>query len=160
MRRIFKDTFVITQPWGTNKKYYKKVSKGKLKNGHEGWDLVPGGNDNTVIWPDEAKGIVVRDVDTPRDGYGNYVTIWIREKNIALQFCHLKENFLSVNDTVKAGDEIGIMGNTGNSEGAHVHFNLIPVDSRGYRTLRGVNSSFGHIDPGYYLLQEVELANK
>ncbi len=41
-----------------------------------------------------------------------------------LYFCHNEKNLVSVGQKVKTGDEIAIMGNTGNAAGAykHVHF--------------------------------------
>ena len=56
-----------------------------------------------------------------RRGYGYYVVI--RHPNgLETVYGHLSKQLVEVNDIVKAGDPIGLGGNTGRSTGSHLHF--------------------------------------
>ena len=59
-----------------------------------------------------------------RRGYGYYVVI--RHNNgIETLYAHLSKRLVDANQNVKAGDPIGLGGNTGRSSGAHLHFETI-----------------------------------
>ena len=59
-----------------------------------------------------------------RRGYGHYVVI--RHNNgIETLYAHLTKKLVSTNQDVKAGDPIGLGGNTGRSSGAHLHFETL-----------------------------------
>ena len=59
-----------------------------------------------------------------RRGYGHYVVI--RHHNgIETLYAHLQKKLVDANENVKAGDPIGIGGNTGRSSGPHLHFEVI-----------------------------------
>lgn len=63
----------------------------------------------------------VRIVRYERSGYGRYVVI--RHYNgLETVYGHLSKQLVSENDDVKAGDVIGLGGNTGRSTGSHLHF--------------------------------------
>jgi murein DD-endopeptidase MepM/ murein hydrolase activator NlpD len=63
----------------------------------------------------------VRITSYQRRGYGYYVVI--RHNNgIETLYAHLSKRLVDVNQNVKAGDPIGLGGNTGRSSGAHLHF--------------------------------------
>ena len=63
----------------------------------------------------------VRVVRYEGGGYGNYVVI--RHHNgLETIYGHLSKHLTSVNREVKAGDPIGLAGNTGRSFGSHLHF--------------------------------------
>ncbi len=63
----------------------------------------------------------VRIVRYEAGGYGNYVVI--RHKNgLETVYAHLSQHLVKVNDEVKAGQTIGLGGNTGRSFGSHLHF--------------------------------------
>lgn len=54
-------------------------------------------------------------------GYGNYVVI--RHYNgLETIYGHMSKHLVEENQTVKAGDPIGLGGNTGRSTGSHLHF--------------------------------------
>lgn len=66
----------------------------------------------------------VRITSYQRRGYGYYVVI--RHNNgIETLYAHLSKRLVDVNQNVKAGDPIGLGGNTGRSSGAHLHFETI-----------------------------------
>ena len=63
----------------------------------------------------------VRYVSYQRRGYGYYVVI--RHPNgLETLYAHLTKNLVEENEVVKAGDPIGLGGNTGRSTGSHLHF--------------------------------------
>ncbi len=63
---------------------------------------------------------------------GNYVTIQHDDKSVA-HYWHLKKDGVLVNvgDTVKAGQPIGLSGNTGYSAFPHLHFEVQGYDAAG-----------------------------
>ena len=56
--------------------------------------------------------------DTDGDGEYNYYT----------RYCHLSAKFVSKDDIVNNGQQIGIMGSTGRSTGRHLHFEIRTSD--------------------------------
>lgn len=63
----------------------------------------------------------VRIVKYDAGGYGKYVVI--RHNNgLETIYGHLSKQLVNVNDEVKAGEPIGLGGNTGFSFGSHLHF--------------------------------------
>ena len=63
----------------------------------------------------------VRIVNYERKGYGKYVVI--RHYNgLETIYGHMSKHLVAENDEVKAGDPIGLGGNTGRSTGSHLHF--------------------------------------
>lgn len=64
---------------------------------------------------------VVRIVKYDANGYGNYVVI--RHPNgLETVYGHMSKSLCKENQVVKAGDVIGLGGNTGRSTGSHLHF--------------------------------------
>lgn len=68
-------------------------------------------------------------------GYGNYTCI-DRGMGFATCYGHQSQILVRVGQLVKAGEEIGLVGSTGNSTGPHLHFEVrlkgVPVDPRPY----------------------------
>lgn len=63
----------------------------------------------------------VRIVKYEANGYGNYVVI--RHHNgLETIYGHMSKHLVGENETVHAGDPIGLGGNTGRSTGSHLHF--------------------------------------
>ena len=66
----------------------------------------------------------VRITSYQRRGYGHYVVV--RHNNgIETLYAHLSKKLVKVNQNVRAGDPIGLGGNTGRSSGSHLHFETI-----------------------------------
>ena len=64
---------------------------------------------------------VIRIVGYDRRGYGRYVVV--RHNNgIETLSGHMSRVLVSANDTVRAGEAIGLGGNSGRSTGPHLHF--------------------------------------
>lgn len=87
---------------------------------HQGLDIKVGRGD-TIYAAFDGK---VRITAYQRRGYGHYILI--RHNNgIETLYAHLSKKLVSVNQNVKAGDPIGLGGNTGRSSGPHLHFETL-----------------------------------
>ncbi len=63
----------------------------------------------------------VRIVKYERKGYGKYVVIR-HENGLETVYGHLSKQLVAEDEFVRAGDVIGLGGNTGRSTGSHLHF--------------------------------------
>ena len=103
----------ITTPYGKPGKMWK--------NGHTGVDFsVPQGTDVLAA----VAGVV-----TPSNWgkeYGNQLVIKSKfnDKDIWIMYAHLSKLLVKVGDSVIAGQHIAESGNTGNSSGPHLHFEV------------------------------------
>ena len=112
-------THTITAGW-----YY---SDGKL---HRAIDLraavgtpVYAAEDGTVDWVQTWDGRSI----SGNQSYGNLVRIRHADYNggkLQTLYAHLKESKVKYGQTVKEGELIGYSGNTGNSTGPHLHFDV------------------------------------
>ena len=136
----FKRGYKITQLFGESPTYYSQWGF----KAHEGIDLIPTDSDWNIHSMED--GVVLRDIDTPRDNYGIYCVIWNKDKKRAWWYCHLENNNLNTGQFVKAGDVIGKMGSTGKVTGAHLHLGLRLSDSSG-NAINTDNGFKGFIDP-------------
>ena len=73
-----------------------------------------------------ASGVVERAVfnNAWNGGMGNHVTI-LHPNGTVTYYGHFETVFVKPGDKVTAGDRIGLMGETGNATGCHVHFEVI-----------------------------------
>ena len=117
---------------------------GKTYDNHTGTDYdVPnemlGGTNNpnyvayTVYSAEKGKVI---DVGFDEDGYGNYVKIQ-HAGNIQTLYGHLKEIWVEEENEIEVHSALGIAGNTGDSTGDHLHFEVRKI----------TNGSLAFIDP-------------
>lgn len=93
------------------------------KEMHYGIDLAEKGNVSILAAADgKVRAIWGEDAST----YGNviFVTHTINGKQYETVYAHLKRVFVKVGQTVKQGDIIALMGNTGRSSGQHLHFEI------------------------------------
>ena len=93
-------------------------------SGHNGIDLGNSGNTSTPVLA-TASGVVTR--SGWHHAYGNHVMIThnIKGQIYTTVYAHMHTTpYVSVGDVVSQGQQIGTMGNTGNSFGAHLHFEL------------------------------------
>lgn len=93
---------------------------------HTGVDYGSSGDD--TIRAVEAGTCVRSSFDS--DGWGNYVIIQHHGDRFSW-YCHMTGRAVDVGDRVKKGQKLGMMGQTGNSRGKHLHYQE-SVDGTGY----------------------------
>jgi len=92
----------------------------RWRGGHRGLDLVPDGDWHVQMpWDGVSSSIGIDEI------YGKYVVVNITD-NIRIMYAHLSTIFYTALPTkeLKKGDVIGVMGDTGMSTAAHLHFEL------------------------------------
>lgn len=110
---------------------------------HNGVDFTPGSGAPIFAIADGVVSFHVEETG----GLGNNVIIQhnIPGQNIESLYAHMQygSSPLNVGDPVKVGDFIGLVGDTGNSYGAHLHFELhidkVPVDPFAWLQANAVN---------------------
>jgi len=108
----------ISQPFGPST-YWFEPAYGRYPHFHTGIDLVePFGS--PVFAADDG---VVALVGSSSSGYGRYVVI-AHSGGLDTLYGHLSTSLVNVGQTVTQGTPIGLEGSTGNSTGAHLHFEL------------------------------------
>lgn len=125
---------------------------------HNGLDLKVNIGD-TIVAAFDGK---VRIVKYERRGYGKYVVIR-HDNGLETVYGHLSKQLVEENQLVKAGEVIGLGGNTGRSTGSHLHFETrflgiainpiymfdfpkqdIVVDTYTFRKAKGVKRAGSH----------------
>jgi murein DD-endopeptidase MepM/ murein hydrolase activator NlpD len=108
----------LTSPYG------QRTLNGKADY-HNGVDLVGVGStavcsvcDGTVL-----SSQIITDKSNRTWEWGNYVSV-LSNDGAVIYYCHLDSRAVKKGDKVKKGQRIGIMGNTGYSFGAHLHFEV------------------------------------
>lgn len=150
MISCFKGKFKVTSPRGY------RLLNGKNEF-HPGIDLV--GLDDTTVYA-VAEGIVDA-VRYEKDGFGYYVR-QLLDDGRRIYYGHMAKGSIVVKagQTVYPGDKIGVMGNTGNSTGAHTHLELrvkgISKTSLDITEFTGIPNEKGI----YEFKEETDVANK
>ena len=111
-------TFTVTSPFGMrpDPKNPKRIKM------HEGVDFgCPVGT--KVVAASSGKVTNRVDSNNVNVGYGKYVTVDHGNGFISL-YAHLSEHSVANGAHVKAGDVVGISGNTGRSTGPHLHYGV------------------------------------
>ncbi len=105
---------LITSPYG-----YRIHPIFKTQKFHKGIDIGVGSGNSVLA---AADGVVI--VSTYSSSYGNYVSI-NHGNGLVTLYAHNSSLKVSVGQTVKRGQVIAISGNTGNSTGPHLHFEVM-----------------------------------
>ncbi len=115
---IYSGRFKVTSPYGT------RTLNGKTET-HNGIDVV--GMDSkyvcAVVGGVVGASLIITDKNDRTWEWGNYVRI-DGDDGKAYYYCHLDKRLVTRGKRVKAGDHIGIEGNTGYSFGSHCHFEV------------------------------------
>ena len=145
---------------------------------HKGWskgiDVVKKDENNkttidTIVAHTEGKVIKVvnymsgtnKENDRDGMGYGNYVMILHKAKHnnkyVVTLYAHLAKVSVDIKEgcNVSTGQSIGLMGNTGNSNGAHLHFEIRLYDCSPVYTALHNTALFTWIDPYKYLEKDL-----
>lgn len=96
---------------------YKRKGNSWIAGWHTGIDLT--GSDTIYATCD---GTVTR-IGLNDDGYGNFIVVKATNGKYHW-FCHLSRIDVKENQTVNRLSKIGIMGNTGNTTGKHLHYEI------------------------------------
>ena len=105
---------IVSSPFGQR---VDPVDKTKVAM-HNGIDFsAPSGAAVQAVLPGEVKFVGTR------GGFGNIVEIQHKDGSTSY-YAHLDQTKVKIGDTIKEGAEIGTVGSTGKSTGAHVEFGL------------------------------------
>lgn len=99
---------------------YRKDPISGIRKMHYGLDFA--GVTNTKIFA-TADGFVTKTKESRR-GYGKEVVL-LHSFGYKTRYAHLNKILVVEGDTIKRGDLIGLMGNTGKSTGTHLHYEVI-----------------------------------
>lgn len=140
-------------PLGARSAYiYGWVGEQRATGSHEGVDLSL--NENIPIYAAQA-GTVIQAGTKENELYGIAVVIQHGESNIYTRYGHLSRADVKVGDKVGKGQKIGLMGNTGRSDGTHLHFE-VRVGAPLGETQAAVNDYFGANSSTYQQLTNVK----
>ena len=110
---------------------------------HEGIDLVPIDREEWGLF--SPTGGIVK-WSGWGDTYGNNLIIWDERVGMSYRFCHLDVTLVKEGAKVNKGDVIGLAGNTGKSNGRHLHLNTVPMRVYGVKDFPN-NGTKGRVDP-------------
>src|SRR3990167_4026899 len=115
-RSIYSLISMMTQGFGERPEYYGS-------GGHNGLDW-PCAEGTEILATHDGEAAYYEEKDSSGNfiGYGKYISIRDRENGFKTEYCHLSK--VVKTGQVKAGEVIGLSGNTGNSSGPHLHFTL------------------------------------
>ncbi|MBI4926366.1 MAG: SH3 domain-containing protein, partial [Anaerolineae bacterium] len=113
------DSRRVNQFFGENPASYKPFGL----PGHEGLDLFAMTGANIYACAD---GVVEQSGHPSNHPYGLHIRVKHEAggKSFLTIYAHLSETLVKVNDTVSAGQRIGLADNSGNSFGSHLHLTL------------------------------------
>lgn len=126
-------------------------------NGHTGVDLVKySGQTDTIIAHSSGKVIFCQTGMTHNNEVGNNASygncIKIKHDNgMYTLYAHLANIYVGLGQYVKQGQDIGYMGNTGNSSAAHLHFEVFNANNQRINPEPYLDSDLpgGSSNPGY-----------
>ncbi|RKJ07468.1 M23 family metallopeptidase, partial [Butyricicoccus sp. 1XD8-22] len=107
---------------------------------HNGIDIAGGNDTGKPIVSFMDGTVIVSTFGVRGSGYGGYGNVVVVEHSNGVKtlYGHMHERAVPVGAKVKAGELLGYIGNTGDSKGAHLHFeiriNNKPVDPKPYLT--------------------------
>jgi len=152
--------YAIGEPTSTNISSYYDLNRVIIKDGvehkspHRAIDIGPSGGTDYII--SVAKGVVkevndtcdnngafeVEGVSDCGGSYGNYVLIE-HAGGTSTRYAHMypKSITVSVGEVVQQGQIIGIMGNSGNTTGTHLHFEVIDANNNKINPLNYVSNT-------------------
>ena len=124
---------------------------------HTGIDMVC---DNDTIYGTCGGTVSKIGVDK---SYGNYITVKAPDGKYHW-FCHLSKVTCKVGDKISRTTKIGVMGNTGNSTGKHLHFEIRNSSNKYADTISpagymGIPNKVGSYDTNNYQIKNTSSDN-
>ena len=126
--------YILSDDFGQREKHPVSGKPGKM---HNGIDIAKSGIYGSPIGA-AADGIVIKK-SYDSDGYGNYIMIdhgTFEGDHYVTLYAHMSSVAVSSGQSVKAGQTVGYVGNTGGVTGPHLHFevrvNGSPTDPMNY----------------------------
>lgn len=98
---------------------------------HNGIDIV-GDDSKEILCPVDGvvkSSLIIQNRSDPTWEWGHYVRVDDAAGNRYF-FCHMESRAVRAGQKVQIGDVLGIMGSTGQSTGAHTHFEIRKRDGR------------------------------
>ena len=104
--------------------YVRPLAGGVKTQGLHGWNAIDIGTPvGTQIYAAAPGEIIISKSSGWNGGYGRYIAI-SHPNGTETVYGHLSANYVNVGDAVYQGETIGLSGNTGNSTGPHLHFEV------------------------------------
>lgn len=124
-------------------------SNDSVHNGsHDGVDFVPSGDDTVISGSEGTVSYISNDCppfggflgNTCGYGFGNFVVVRtaVEDSGYRVIYGHMSQISVKVGDKVTNGDKLGVMGDSGNTSGAHVHYQI---------ELQTADGTFKPVDP-------------
>jgi len=139
---IYSGKFKVTSPFG------KRLLNGAYED-HRGIDVVglEGKYVCAVVGGVVGASTMITDKSDRTWEWGNYVRI-DGDDGRRYYYCHLSSRAVGVGKRVKAGDHIGVEGNTGYSFGSHCHFEVrdasgVSVDPTPFLGIENKTGTYG-----------------
>ena len=135
---------------------------------HWGLDMV---NADRIIRAASGGKVAVSQIVEDRSNltwqWGNYVAILTDDGHV-IYYCHMAQRLVTVGQRIEASDQLGIMGATGQTTGAHLHFevrtakneHVNAADYLGIANTVGIVQTAQETDPGAYADKAVAWAVK
>lgn len=130
--------------WPCNNKYVTSTVKRRWGRMHKGIDI--GASYENVYA--SASGYAYNQYD--RNGYGTYIMIFHGSGYVTL-YGHLSSSHISNGQYVKQGQVIATSGNSGASQGAHLHFEIRQATSTGEFFSKAPLNPLNYLPGGYTL---------
>lgn len=145
------DKAVVTQRFGQNPQIYKRFGLPY----HNGVDFRTRFVDSPLgrrYITASADG-VIESVRYDVNGYGIHVRIRHADGSLTI-YAHMTKPYVTKGQLVKAGDRIGLTGNTGFSSGPHLHWEY---RAPGWEK-KGASEAYGAVDPLPYVLERARIS--
>ena len=141
-----KGKYRVSSPFGWRK---DPVTKKNTRH-HNGADLVTPNQNEPVIACMNGRVIKAEKSKAENGGFGYYVVIrhMIGTKFYTSLYAHMKKDSIKVKvgQTIKAGDQLGIIGDTGYTTGPHLHWEIWQGRTHGWSS-----DGRGFVDPMQFI---------
>jgi murein DD-endopeptidase MepM/ murein hydrolase activator NlpD len=134
-------SYTLGRAFGVDPAAYSKIWPGLC--GHDGLDIICAQGTPVVA----AHAGTVRLGDESPTGYGKYIVI--TKGAVSTRYAHLSAQTVANGATVAVGQVIGKVGNTGASQGAHLHFEMMVAETNNPCYLNRQDPMLGLLAGGY-----------